>query len=36
MNYIKRIEELTGVPIDIISTGPNRTKTIILRDPFDA
>ena len=36
LNYIKRIEELTGVPIDIISTGPDRTETMILRDPFDA
>jgi adenylosuccinate synthase len=35
-NYIKRIEELTGVPIDIISTGPDRNETIILRHPFDA
>ncbi|GAA0496193.1 adenylosuccinate synthase [Tatumella terrea] len=35
-NYIKRIEELTGVPIDIISTGPDRSETMILRDPFDA
>ena len=34
--FIKRIEELTGVPIDIISTGPDRTETMILRDPFDA
>jgi len=34
--YIKRIEELTEVPIDIISTGPDRTETMILRDPFDA
>ncbi|MDU1026935.1 MAG: hypothetical protein E7A38_15320, partial [Leclercia adecarboxylata] len=24
------------VPIDIISTGPDRTETMILRDPFDA
>lgn len=32
LNYIKRIEELTGVPIDIISTGPDRTETMILRD----
>ncbi|MGU0159833.1 hypothetical protein ACVXHB_00395 [Escherichia coli] len=27
---------MTGVPIDIISTGPDRTETMILRDPFDA
>ena len=36
LNYIARIEELTGVPVDIISTGPDRTETMILRDPFDA
>ena len=36
LNYIKRIEEVTGVPVDIISTGPDRTETMILRDPFDA
>ena len=35
-NYIKRIEELTGVPVDIISTGPDRNETIVLRHPFDA
>lgn len=33
--YIKRIEELTGVPVDIVSTGPDRSETVILRDPFD-
>lgn len=33
-NYIKRIEALTGVPIDIISTGPDRNETIILNHPF--
>ncbi|RLM28231.1 adenylosuccinate synthase [Brenneria alni] len=36
LNYIKRVEEVTGVPVDIISTGPDRNETIILRDPFDA
>ena len=36
LDYIKRIEELTGVPVDIISTGPDRSETMILRDPFDA
>lgn len=35
IDYIKRIEELTGIPIDIISTGPDRAETMILRDPFD-
>jgi len=33
-NYIKRIEELVGVPIDMISTGPDREETIVLRHPF--
>lgn len=36
LNYIKRMEEVTGVPVDIISTGPDRSETMILRDPFDA
>ncbi|MFZ7202691.1 adenylosuccinate synthase [Avibacterium avium] len=34
--YIKRIEEVTGVPVDILSTGPDRVETMILRDPFAA
>ncbi len=32
--YIRRIEEITGVPVDIVSTGPDRDETIILRHPF--
>ena len=32
--YIKRGEELVGAPIDIISTGPDREETIVLRHPF--
>jgi adenylosuccinate synthase len=32
--YIKRIEALVGAPIDIISTGPDREETIVLRHPF--
>jgi adenylosuccinate synthase len=32
--YIKKIEEVVGVPIDVISTGPDRKETIILRHPF--
>lgn len=34
--YIQRIEELVGVPVDILSTGPDRVETMILRDPFSA
>jgi len=33
-DYIKRLEEITGVPMDIISTGPDRNETMILRNPF--
>ncbi len=32
--YLKRIEEVVGCPIDIISTGPDREETIVLRHPF--
>ncbi|MGD8407932.1 MAG: adenylosuccinate synthase [Thiohalophilus sp.] len=35
-SYLKRIEEVTGIPVDIISTGPERSETIILRHPYDA
>jgi len=34
-NYIKRLEELTGVSVDIISTGPDRADTMVLRHPFE-
>lgn len=33
-DYIDRIERLIGVPIDILSTGPDRNETIVLRHPF--
>ena len=33
--YLVRIEELVGIPLDIISTGPDRAQTIIKRNPFD-
>ncbi|MDA0693757.1 MAG: adenylosuccinate synthase [Proteobacteria bacterium] len=33
-HYIHRIEETVGAPIDIISTGPDRVETIVLRHPF--
>ncbi|UMM04829.1 adenylosuccinate synthase [Vibrio campbellii] len=35
LDYIKRIEELTGVPIDIISTGPDRNETIVKVHPYN-
>jgi adenylosuccinate synthase len=33
-DYIKRIETLAGVPVDIVSTGPDRAHTMVLRDPY--
>ncbi|GAA6150926.1 adenylosuccinate synthase [Pseudoteredinibacter isoporae] len=33
-DYIARLEELVGAPVDIVSTGPDRVETIILRQPF--
>lgn len=33
-NYIKRLETLCQVPVDIVSTGPERDETIVLRHPF--
>jgi adenylosuccinate synthase len=34
-DYITRIEELTGAPVDVVSTGPDRVETIVLRHAFD-
>jgi len=33
-DYLKRMEALCGVPVDMISTGPDREETIVLRHPF--
>jgi len=33
--YIRFIEEAIEAPVDIISTGPDRDETIVLRQPFD-
>jgi adenylosuccinate synthase len=32
--YLRRIEEFVETPIDIVSTGPDREETIVLRHPF--
>ena len=32
--YLDRLEEIVGVPIDIVSTGPERDETIIVNHPF--
>ena len=34
-DYIAKIEAVVGAPIDIISTGPDRVETIVLRHPFE-
>jgi adenylosuccinate synthase len=33
--YLNRMEELCGVPVDIVSTGPDRKETIVRRHPFE-
>ncbi|HYS43800.1 MAG TPA: adenylosuccinate synthase [Geobacteraceae bacterium] len=33
-NYVKRLEELMGCPIVLVSVGPRRDETIMLRNPF--
>jgi adenylosuccinate synthase len=32
--YLRRVEALTGVPIAMVSTGPDRAETIVLHHPF--
>jgi adenylosuccinate synthase len=32
--YLERLQELVGVPISIVSTGPDRDQTIIRKNPF--
>ncbi|MEN8213803.1 MAG: adenylosuccinate synthase [Pseudomonadota bacterium] len=34
-DYLRKIEELCETPIDIISTGPDRNETLILKHPFE-
>jgi adenylosuccinate synthase len=33
-HYLRRIEQICGVPIDVISTGADRDDTIVMRHPF--
>ena len=32
--YVNKLEEIIDVPIDVISTGPDRSQMIIRKDPF--
>jgi adenylosuccinate synthase len=34
LQYLTRVQELIGVPIDMVSTGPDRDHTIVIRHPF--
>ncbi len=34
-DYLNKVEELCATPIDVISTGPDRAETIVLRHPFE-
>jgi adenylosuccinate synthase len=34
-DYLGRVEQSVGVPVDMISTGPDRNQNILLRHPFD-
>lgn len=35
VNYLKRVEELIETPINIVSVGPGRDETIMLKNPFN-
>jgi adenylosuccinate synthase len=34
IKYIRRVEELIGAPVALLSTSPEREDTILVRDPF--
>jgi adenylosuccinate synthase len=33
--YLERMQDVVGVPVDLVSTGPDRDHTIILNHPFE-
>ncbi len=35
LKYVRRIEELIGAPVALLSTSPEREDTILMRDPFE-
>jgi adenylosuccinate synthase len=35
IKYVRRIEELVGAPVTLLTTGPERDDTIVVRDPFE-
>ncbi len=34
VKYVRRVEELIGAPVALLSTSPQREDTILMRDPF--
>ncbi len=34
VKYVRRLEELVGIPVTVLSTGPERDETILVADPF--
>jgi len=35
-HYLDRIAQVTGVPVHVVSTSPDRDHTILLQNPFAA
>lgn len=35
VKYVRRIEELTGAPVVLLSTSPDRNDTILMKNPFE-
>ena len=35
VKYIRRVEEMTKLPVTLLSTSPERDDTIMVRDPFE-
>jgi len=36
VKYVRRVEELIGCPVSMVSTSPEREDVILMRDPFKA
>jgi adenylosuccinate synthase len=36
VKYVRRVEELIGAPVAVLSTSPERDDTILVKDPFAA
>ncbi len=36
IKYVRRVEELVGCPVALLSTSPEREDTILMRNPFEA